>query len=532
VLATRGRWPFWPVVVVLVVGLAATGVLTWISDSSYTRNESRLLRLRARDAGSVLTSALPGLQTPLASAAALADATDGNRGKFKRLMAPYVGGGGRPFISVSLWRVDHPGLAPLALIGARPELPFSRRKRTFFLRASRTAKVSVIAMLHNTHPRLGYAFTGGAGGPFLAYGESPLPSTRYVPVPPSSAFSDLDFALYVGRTTRPQRLLVATVRHLPLTGQQITIRTPFGDTYFTITVAARGSLSGPLPQLVPWIIAVVGVLLTLAAGALAGVLIQRRRNVEHLAGELARTAEENRQLYAEQRSIAQTLQRALLPQALPQLPGLEIGVRYEAGVKGVDIGGDWYDLIASRDEHVLLVVGDVSGRGLRAATTMASLRFAIHAYSAQGDSPVTFLPKLSGLLDVGADRQLATVLCAEVDVAGRQVRVTNAGHLPALMIAQDDVRYVEAEVGLPIGVDRDVTYSPTTIPIPPGGTLVVFTDGLVERRGESIDVGLERLRSQVAGNHATLDALLGRILQDVRDDASDDTAIAAIRWTS
>ncbi|HZU61813.1 MAG TPA: hypothetical protein VE983_12670, partial [Solirubrobacteraceae bacterium] len=113
-LATRGRWPFWPVVVVLAIGLAATGVLTWISDSSYRRNEDRLLRLRARDVGTVLTSALPGLQTPLASAAALADATHGNQAKFIHLMAPYVGATPRPFLSVSLWAVSHPERGPLA----------------------------------------------------------------------------------------------------------------------------------------------------------------------------------------------------------------------------------------------------------------------------------------------------------------------------------------------------------------------------------------------------------------------------------
>jgi serine phosphatase RsbU (regulator of sigma subunit) len=100
------------------------------------------------------------------------------------------------------------------------------------------------------------------------------------------------------------------------------------------------------------------------------------------------------------------------------------------------------------------------------------------------------------------------------------------------MITGEDVHYVEGEVGLPIGVDRDVTYPQTTVSVPSGGTLLVFTDGLVERRGESIDAGLERLRTRVAGDHATLDELLGTVLDEVRDDASDDTAIAAIRWMS
>jgi serine phosphatase RsbU (regulator of sigma subunit) len=530
VLSTRGRWPFWAVIVVLAVGLAATGVLTWISYSSYNRNENRLLRLRARDVGDLVTSFLPSTQTPLASAAALADATHANRRKFIRLIAPYVGTGpGRPFISASLWRASEPG-RPVMVIGAQPELASRDRAPYFLGEASSTSKLSVIGLLDNRHPRLGYAFMGSMGGPFIAYGESALPLSRYVPVQRNSAFSDLDFALYLGRTTRPRQLLVATVRHLPLSGRQTTIRVPFGDTLFTVTVAARGPLGGSLPQQIPWVIAVVGVLLTLGASSLATGLIQRRRNVERLAGQLERTAEENRELYAEQRDIAQTLQRALLPQTLPQPPGLEVSARYEAGVEGVDIGGDWYDLIALRDERLLLVVGDVSGRGLRAATTMASLRFAIRAYSAEGDSPATFLPKLSSLLNVSADRQLATILCAEVDVARRRVSFTNAGHLPPLLITRDAVHYLEYKIGLPIGVERDSAYSPTTVSIPPGATLLMFTDGLVERRGESIDAGLERLRSHVAGDGLPLDDLLGRILHDVRVDTSDDTAIAAIRW--
>lgn len=515
----------------LVVGLGATGVLTWISHSSYTSNETRLLRLRSRDVGAVVTSALPTIQTPLASAAALADATHGDRRRFIRLMAPYVGRR-RSFVSVSLWRVSHPRQGPWALLGSSPELPASRRQRTFLAKAAVNSRLSVLAMLHNNHPRLGYAYSGTAPGPFIAYGESPLPTSRFIAVPPNSAFSDLNFVLYLGRAMRAQNLLLTTTRHLPLTGRQMTVRVPFGDTFFTITVAARGSLAGSLPQLIPWLIAVVGALLTLAASLLAAVLIARRRSVERLADELERTAEENRQLYAEQRSIAQTLQRALLPETLPELPGLQVSARYEAGVEGVEIGGDWYDLIPVRDGRLLLVVGDVSGRGLHAATTMASLRFAIHAYSAQGDNAATFLPKLSGLLNVRADRQLATVLCAEVDVPSRRVRLTNAGHLPPLMITGEDVHYVEGEVGLPIGVDRDVTYPQTTVSVPSGGTLLVFTDGLVERRGESIDAGLERLRTRVAGDHATLDELLGTVLDEVRDDASDDTAIAAIRWMS
>lgn len=528
--AKRARWPFWPVVIVLVVGLAAAGVLTWVSYTSYRHNEDRLLHLRARDVGTVLTSALPTLQTPLASAAALADATHGNTQKFTRLMAPYVGDR-RSFVSVSLWSVNHPQAGPLAVVGARPALTASpSRAAAFIKRASRGRTLSVVGLMRVG--RLGYGFTGPVPGPYAVYGESSLPRDRYSPATTNSAFSDLDFALYLGLRAKPSDLLVANVRQLPLTGHLTTVHVPFGDRSLTLIVAARGPLAGTLPQILPWTIAVVGVLLTLAAGALAVRLIERRRSVERLADELEQVAEENRRLYAEQRTIAQTLQHALLPDVLPQFPGLEVSTRYEAGAEGVDIGGDWYDLIALGGRRLLLVVGDVSGRGLSAATTMALLRFAIHAYNAQGDAPATFLPKLSGLVSVVTDGQLATILCAVIDVSTREISITNAGHLPPLLIHDEGSRFLESQVGLPVGVDRDAPYSSTTVQAPPGATLLAFTDGLVERRGESIEVGLERLRSRVGSNHVGLEELVTQALADIRNDAADDTAVAAIRWTN
>lgn len=529
----RVRWPFSPVLIVLVVGLVATGVLTWVSYASYTHNEDRLLRLRAHDIGTVLTSALPGIQTPLASAAALADATHGNVQKFRRLVTPYVGrGASHTFVSVSLWRAAHPLVGPVAVVGVPPALATApgRTKAGFIKHAALGQKLSVIGLLLSN--RLGYGFGSRARGQYVVYGESAVPPDRYTPAQGNAAFSDLNFALYLGFQPTPANLLVASVRRVPLSGHVSTVRTPFGDTYVTVVVTARQSLTGTLPKLLPWAIAIVGALLTLAGGVLAGRLIERRRSVERLAGQLEQVADQNRRLYAEQRTIAQTLQHALLPELLPDFPGLQVSARYEAGAEGVDIGGDWYDLITLRDGRLLLVVGDVSGRGLRAATTMALLRFAIHAYQAQGDDPATFLPKLSGLVNVVTNGQLATVLCASIDVSRREISVTNAGHLPPLMISGEGSHFIESEVGLPVGVDRNATYSSITVVAPPGATLIAFTDGLVERRGESIEVGLERLRERAGLNHVGLEQLVTRVVDEMRDQSEDDTAVAAIRWTT
>ncbi len=533
--AAAERWPFWLPAVVLVVGLLVTGVLSWISADLQSRNEKRLLKLRGRDVSTVLTASLPSLQTPLASAAALADVSGGDVSKFERFVAPYVGQGGRaPFVSLSLWRVDAPQRGPVAVIGIPPKLSREMaRSRAFFTQASAASSLAVIGFLHSAPLRLGYASTAGVRGPYAAYGESAVPSGRYAPVQNNSSFSDLDYALYLGSSLNSRSLVLASVRRLPLSGRLTTVRVPFGNSSFTIVVAARGPLAGSLPQRLPWVIAIVGTLLTLAAVLLTVRLIERRRGAERLAGRLEEVAEENRRLYAEQRGIAQTLQHALLPDRLPQLDGLQASARYEPGVEGVDVGGDWYDLIALDARTLLLVVGDVSGKGLRAATTMAALRYGIHAYAAQGDPPASILTKLSKLIDVGTAGQLATVLCALIDVRTRRVSVTSAGHLPPLMITDGHGEFVRTDVGLPIGVDPAASYASTAVTAPPGATLLAFTDGLVERRGEGIDDGLERLRSQASGNHTSLEELLTRVVGGLRDDsAGDDTAIAGVRWVS
>jgi serine phosphatase RsbU (regulator of sigma subunit) len=275
----------------------------------------------------------------------------------------------------------------------------------------------------------------------------------------------------------------------------------------------------------------VGVLLSIGAALLTGRLLDRRVQAERLAGSLERIADENRRLYAKQRTIAQTLQHALLPEGLPKVLGVETGARYEAGVEGVEVGGDWYDLIGLEGRRLLLVVGDVSGRGLRAAATMAQLRFAIHAYAAQNDPPEVILSKLSRLVNVTTSGQIATILCMLVDVERRRVTVTSAGHLPPLLLSNGTGTFLRSEVGVPIGVRSGVQYASTEVDAPPAATLLAFTDGLVERRGETIDTGLERLERAAVGQHGGLDELLDRLVSDLRGDGGDDdTAIAGLRW--
>jgi serine phosphatase RsbU (regulator of sigma subunit)/type II secretory pathway pseudopilin PulG len=533
--AEARRWPFWLPVGVLLVGLILTGVLVSISASTYSSNEKRLLDLRVREAGADFQAAFAAIQTPLASAAALADATGGNTTKFMQFIAPYTTGKPPTFGSVTLWRVGAGQSGPLAVAGQRPsELSAtpSRAEAFFASSAASRSHLGVIGLLDQPLPRLGYAFTSpGLTGRYVVYAESPpLPANRRSKFQKSSAFSDLNYALYLGSSQRPQDLLLTDLKTVPLSGQTASLSIPFGNNSFTFVVNARHPLLGSFPQRLPWLIGIVGVLLSIGAALLTLRLIQRRNHAEELATSLEQIADENRRLYSEQRTIAQTLQHALLPEALPKIRGVETGARYEAGVEGVDIGGDWYDLIALDDHRLLLVVGDVSGRGVRAAATMASLRYAIHAYAAQNDPPETILTKLSRLVDVGSTGQLATILCALIDVEAHTLTVTSAGHLPPLLISDGTGTFIKGAVGVPIGVNTGASYTSTAVKTPRAATLLAFTDGLVERRGESIDTGLERLQHAATANHSDLDELLSRLLDELRHDSDDDTAIAGLRW--
>ena len=194
----------------------------------------------------------------------------------------------------------------------------------------------------------------------------------------------------------------------------------------------------------------------------------RRRPVDHPAGSAADRAPDRRRegaerlalevsdLYLEQRSVADTLQRALLPQRLPAIPGVEIAVRYVAGASGVDIGGDWCDVVQLDDHRFVFIVDDVSGRGVRAAAVMAALQFAGRAYAQEGYSPAMILERLSRSVDIERDDHFATVLCGLADVTARTLVLASAGHLPPPILSGGDARFAAIKSGPPVGLARKV----------------------------------------------------------------------------
>ncbi len=511
-------------IVVLAIGLAATLGLSLTAQTLHDSNEQRLLRQRVVEVAAVLSAAIPNIQTPLSSGAVLAEATNANRRAFANLMTPLVGARPRPFISASVWPAHVTAPRPLFVVGAAPELASRPAAdiRNFLARTSDKLAVSVLDLLGQPKRRLGYAFAAGPTARFVVYAEAALPQNRRAAVDSNSAFSDLDYAIYLGPTADLGHLLAASVANPRFTGHTAEDTVPFGDNTLHIVMSPRRDLGGNLLLRLPWIIGALGTALAVAAALMTERLVRRRAHAEQLARQ-------NALLFSEQRSVAQTLQHSLLPEENPEFPGLEIAVRYVPGVDGVDIGGDWYDVIGVDEGKVIIVVGDVSGRGLRAATAMASLRYSIRAYVAQGDAPEIILSKLTKLINVVRDGHFATVLCGLVDVQEHSVTLANAGHPNPLLISGSSAEFVATNVGPPVGVAA-ATYTSVGVKVQPNGTLLAFTDGLFERRGESPDVGLARLRGAAIGYDSLEELLDGMLHALTPEGCDDDTAILAVRW--
>src|SRR5438874_6954667 len=523
-----------PASIVLLVGLLLTTGLALTALAVYNSNENRLLKLRVRELALVPSSAVPTTQTPLASAAELADATHGDAAKFRAFMAAYAGKG-RQFASASLWPLGRHRLAPTAVVGTAPRLAsMPTRAREFLERGTRPGVLNLTGFLHSPHPSVGIAFKAAGHRPaFVVYSENPLPANRRSRQESNSAFSDLDYALYLGHSRRTSDVLVTSEKRLPIEGRQAKDGVPFGAAVFTVVVGPKGSLGGAFFKSLPWIIGVVGGLMALAAAVLTDRLSQRRARAEELAGILDGVAAENRRMYAEQRGISQTLQHALLPEALPQVRGLRVIASYVPAASGVEVGGDWYDLVAIDDRKAFLLIGDVAGHGLRAATTMAMLRHAALAYIVQDCSPGSVLHRLSDFVNRERHDYFATVLCALIDVDSHRMTMASAGHLAPLILHDGSGEFAQLEPDAPIGVPWEAEYREATVSVPSKAVVVAFTDGLVERRGEVIDVGLARLRDLATRQRLALDDLLAQLAIGLAaEDHNDDTAMVGIQWTS
>jgi PAS domain S-box-containing protein len=241
---------------------------------------------------------------------------------------------------------------------------------------------------------------------------------------------------------------------------------------------------------------------------------------------------ERRELEREHR-IAETLQQALLPDRLPDLIGISLAARYVAAEEGSAAGGDWYDVIELTGGGIGLVIGDVAGHGTEAASVMGQARMAVRAFSLEGHTPDVVVGRVHQLLRSLYDgEQMVTMLYLALNPLTWEATIVNAGHPPPLLIdPSGGATYLESPTGLPVGLNWNLPYEESIALLRPGATLVLFTDGLVDRRDVDVQVGLERLRAVATDpGDGDLDEMCGALLERlVPPDASDDVAILVAR---
>ena len=235
-----------------------------------------------------------------------------------------------------------------------------------------------------------------------------------------------------------------------------------------------------------------------------------------------------------EQDIAQQLQRSLLSGELPSGSELDVAVSYRPAVRGLEVGGDWYDAFGlDHDGTIGLVVGDVVGRGIEAAATMGQLRSAVRALASTGLGPAALLEALDGYAARHGVGRMTTLAYAQIDLGSGDVRHACAGHPPPIVLEpRQEPRYVWEGRSAPI--DAAVVSGPrpeATLRLAPGGTLLLYTDGLIERRTHPLSTGLDRLLAQiVAHREHDVASLVGAVVRALADrDQPDDVCLLGAR---
>jgi serine phosphatase RsbU (regulator of sigma subunit) len=243
---------------------------------------------------------------------------------------------------------------------------------------------------------------------------------------------------------------------------------------------------------------------------------------------------------AEEHLLAMRLQQAIMPPDAPpvEAAGIDVAVRYRPAGQGHLVGGDWYDTLLLPDNHVLLVVGDVAGHGIDAVTGMVAARNSLRGLAITGAGPADLLRLLNGVVCHLTSGVVGTVVCGRYNPETRVLRWARAGHLPPILMRGGAARELPLPGGVLLGMDPDAAYEEAIEPLEPGDTVFLFTDGLIERRGESIeDVLGEFVATVAAGAEAagpgasepSAAAQADRILASAASDTGDDACLVVVR---
>ena len=260
-----------------------------------------------------------------------------------------------------------------------------------------------------------------------------------------------------------------------------------------------------------------------------------RRGVLVFAADVTDQVQSAERLRESERRLhetAVTLQRSLLPQELEQPDDLRVAATYQPGGTDAAVGGDWYDVITLGAGRTALVIGDVMGRGVRAAAVMGQLRTAVRAYARLDLPPHEVIQLLDGLASEIDATQIATCVYAVHDPSEGRLSYASAGHLPILIRDPDGtVRRTDEPTGPPLGTGGWM-HSSATIPLGPGSTAVLYTDGLIERRDQDIDEGVDALTRALAGATGSPQVICDRLLRalGVTSEHDDDVAVLVLQY--
>ncbi|URM92480.1 SpoIIE family protein phosphatase [Streptomyces sp. MRC013] len=242
--------------------------------------------------------------------------------------------------------------------------------------------------------------------------------------------------------------------------------------------------------------------------------------------QLAQTEQEA----AERNRLALQLQHAIMPPTRSPLdvPGLDVAVRYRPAESESLVGGDWYDMVVLPSKHILLCVGDVAGHGIEAATGMVVLRNALRGLAVTGAGPAQLLSWLNMVAHHLTEQVTATAVCGVYDPATRVLRWARAGHLPPVLVREETAEPLPMPQGLLLGALSEAEYEESVVTLEPGDSLLMYTDGLVERRDTAVQDSLNQLLTTARGPAPSLGNRLDRLLTHSRSDTDDDTCLIGI----
>ncbi|MFL6238929.1 MAG: SpoIIE family protein phosphatase [Actinomycetes bacterium] len=275
--------------------------------------------------------------------------------------------------------------------------------------------------------------------------------------------------------------------------------------------------------------ATVGVLSFVSSASGRRYSLDDQRLAEEIAVRAA-VAIDNAQLFQRQQQTALTLQRSLLPGELPETADLHAAAAYFPAADGGQVGGDWYDVIPLPSGRVAIVIGDVMGRGIRAAALMGQLRAVVRGYAIQDLPPVDVIAYLDDLVRNLDEASIVTCVYAVYDPVDRAICISNAGHLPPLLVNGAGVtKVLDNNTGIALGAGK-APFEQFEVEVSDGDALLLYTDGLVETRGTDIDDGIAALAAAVAPLPETLEEACARALSvRIPDGQDDDVAVLVVR---